>query len=614
MNVRRLLRSVVVMVGTAALLVTAGVTPVGAAGEVIITGYGWGHGRGLSQWGALGYAVNYGWSAGQIVDHYYRGTVAGQAGDPTIGVELLGLGGRDLIATAPNLTVNGALVPGGFVLVRRNADGNFSAFSSTGCGGPWGAWNGSLASGTVVSSSAPSTDPANHVQVCEAGQVRGYRGYLQMINTGSSSAVVNGVPLEDYLRGVVPRESPAGWASQGGGRGAQALQAQAIAARSYAIAAPRSGYATTCDTTTCQVYGGEYTRPQASSSRTSLEDPRTDAAIAATAGVVRKNSAGAVSRTEFSSSSGGWTAGGVFPAVEDLGDAISGNPNRNWSVTLDPGDLGQRLGTARVTNIRVTQRNGLGAEGGRVQQVVVDTDNGSRTFTGVQFRSLAGLKSDWFSVSIGGESYAQSASFVRALYNDVLQRQPTASEVSPWAGQVAAGTDRSVVARQFTESAERMRRIVDEAYSGGLRRSPDSGGYNTWVRYLASGATLNDLNAAVYGSAESLRVLGGGDNGAWVDGMYQGLLGRSAAPAERSHWTAAAGSQGTGSVAWQISASAEARKRRLNAYYEGLLQRPVDSSGLQSWMPLMQGRGDFVVPTFIVSSSEYWMRSPQRFP
>jgi hypothetical protein len=96
--------------------------------------------------------------------------------------------------------------------------------------------------------------------------------------------------------------------------------------------------------------------------------------------------------------------------------------------------------------------------------------------------------------------------------------------------------------------------------------------------------------------------------------MYQGLLGRGAAAAERSYWTTVVKSRGTGYVAWQISASAEARQRRLNAYYEHFLQRPVDRAGLRSWMPLMEGRGDFVVPTFIVSSHEYWVRSPQRFP
>ena len=65
------------------------------------------------------------------------------------------------------------------------------------------------------------------------------------------------------------------------------------------------------------------------------EAPTTDVAVAETANVVRGNSGGGVARTEFSSSTGGWTAGGTFPAVVDDGDDISANPNHTWSAALD---------------------------------------------------------------------------------------------------------------------------------------------------------------------------------------------------------------------------------------------------------------------------------------
>jgi peptidoglycan hydrolase-like amidase len=614
MRVRRFTALVGVTLAMVVLAEVHVATPANAAlqGDVQISGHGYGHGRGLSQWGSRGYAVDHGWSAQQILAHYYGGTTAGQVNNPPIGVELLSRGGRDVIVTAPSLTINGVQVNDAAVLVRRNSSGTFTAYRGAGCGGPWTSWDGALSSGLVVASAASATDPANHVQICEPAQVRGYRGDLQVLDTGTSSAVVNRLLLEDYLRGVLPREMPASWADLGGGRGAQALQSQAVAARSYALSTPRNAYATTCDTTSCQVYGGEYIRPHGASTRTSLEDVRTDAAIAATAGMVRLNSSGGVSRTEFSSSTGGWTAGGTFPAVQDLGDATAGNSHHNWSVAIDVDVLATRLGTPAITGISVVQRNGLGADGGRVLMVAVDTTGGRHDFTGGKFRILAGLRSDWFSVNT--ESYTHSASYARALYSDMLGRTPNAAETDSWAGRVAGGDDRRAIARGFAESAERMHRLVDEAYAGGLRRSPDSGGYRTWVAYLANGASLNQLNAAIYGSPESMRVLGQGDVGAWVDGTYRGLLGRGAAPEERSFWADVAGSQGAAAVASRISSSAEARQRRLNAYYMHFLQRSVDTSGLESWMPLMQGRGDFVVPAIIASSKEYWLRSPQRFP
>ena len=80
-----------------ALAVAAGVLP-GVPGlappraddvAVVLDGHGNGHGVGLSQWGAYGYAVDHGWSSAQILDHYYGGTVAGTVPlDTTIGVRL----------------------------------------------------------------------------------------------------------------------------------------------------------------------------------------------------------------------------------------------------------------------------------------------------------------------------------------------------------------------------------------------------------------------------------------------------------------------------------------------------------------------------------------------
>ena len=56
-----------------------------------------------------------------------------------------------------------------------------------------------------------------------------YRGYLIIQNKGNKLTVINNVDLEDYIKGVVPAEMPSGWELE-------ALKAQAIAARSYALA------------------------------------------------------------------------------------------------------------------------------------------------------------------------------------------------------------------------------------------------------------------------------------------------------------------------------------------------------------------------------------------
>jgi SpoIID/LytB domain protein len=613
MKTRLLRAAAALMVGMSALLVSSGSTPATAAitGDVTISGHGFGHGRGLSQYGSLGYSVDHQWNYGQILDHYYGGTVMGSVPNSPITVELLAHRGTTPAIVGQGVHVNGIPVNAAAVRVRREAPGAFAVDTAPGCGGPWTSWSGTIGSGLQITSTAPQTH-AGLLKVCEGGIARGYRGVFQVHEGANFLALVNSLPVEDYLLGVVPRESPASWGTAGSGRGMNALRAQAVAARSYALAGGWTGYSKTCDTTACQVYQGTNTQA-ADGTITGLEYATTSQAVADTAGQVRRRN-GAVVRTEFSSSTGGWTAGGDFPAVEDRGDHTASNPNRNWSVAIDAGVLAQRLGTPPITGITITQRNGLGAEGGRVLRVVVDTTGGQHSLTGNQFRSRAGLKSDWFSISYSGVSLAHATSFVRSLYNDVLKRPGDSAEVSGWAAQVAAGADRAAVARRFVVSAERLHRLVDEAYQGALRRMPDTGGYRTWVGYLASGATLNDLNASLYGSRESFLVLGGGDHGQWVDGMYQGLLARAAGPSERAFWTDVAATRGTGFVAWQISASVEARQRRLNGYYLDMLQRGVDGSGLQTWMPLMAGRGDFEVPAHIAGSYEYWLRAPLRFP
>src|SRR6476660_5904927 len=76
--------------------------------DITFTGHGYGHGRGMSQWGSYGYAVDHGWGYQAILDHYYGGTtLAGDAGNPAVSVELLAQKGRETVITGSGLTLNG---------------------------------------------------------------------------------------------------------------------------------------------------------------------------------------------------------------------------------------------------------------------------------------------------------------------------------------------------------------------------------------------------------------------------------------------------------------------------------------------------------------------------
>jgi SpoIID/LytB domain protein len=377
-------------------------TAAATVSDVQITGRGWGHGRGMGQYGAYGYARDHGWNWQQITDHFYGGTTLG-AIDAGLHVDALlkGQSGRETlvrVASGSILTNVDHLLPPlqgrQAVAVVANPDGSFTVRQSTDCA-TWDAGTrvtpAPINGRSILVTKHDGADP--RMTLCGGATYRGelWIGHFATTGTvaGSTSAkqhVMNHVWVEAYLRSVVPSESPASWPFD-------ALAAQAIAARSYVAAGDaRYGWATTCDDIFCQVYRG-----------VSSEAASTDAAVAATAGQVRRTGGGGVARTEFSSSTGGFTAGGTFPAVVDEGDDVSANPNHNWSTSVRVSSIetafdtrhGRDMGALQA--LTVLERNDLPAPGeGRVVSIRADFTGGTSTVSGNTFRSMFGLKSDWF--------------------------------------------------------------------------------------------------------------------------------------------------------------------------------------------------------------------------
>ncbi len=392
-------------------------TPAAATDTVTLDGHGIGHGIGLSQWGAYGYAVDLGWTSAQILDQYYGGSVAGTIPtDSAITVRLLALDNRTTTIVSPSggLVVDGLRGgpyksvsirwTGASYLIKARTDREDCTVGEA-------AWRtpGRLKNQVVVRTRADSLATTNYgdlAGVCQPdGSVRSYRGTILVTQKGTRT--VNTVPMEHYLRSVIAKEMSAGWANAGGGRGAQALQAQAVAARSYAFAENRyAPYAKTCDTPSCQVYAGAAIRPALGKAFQRVEYPATDAAVAATAGVVRRMGSvdGPVAYAMFAASSGGYTQRGngaltAFTPAFDDGDDTPGNPYHNWSVTLTGAQISAAypaIGT--FTGLNVLTRNGLGDWGGRVLTMTVQGSTGSVTISGEAFRSRFGLKSNWFNV------------------------------------------------------------------------------------------------------------------------------------------------------------------------------------------------------------------------
>jgi SpoIID/LytB domain protein len=594
---------------------TAGVAPAAAGDTLTFTGHGWGHGRGMGQYGALGYAVNHGWTSEQILDHYYGGTVAGNVGNRQITVELTGQTGTGLVVIARDLWVNGQRLGAASLSATVRADGSVALFRGTTCADATVPVAGSFTAGALEIGTGSQSSFDQLIRVCEASGERAYRGSLAVQRVGGKQMAFNRVASEDYLRGVVPRESPSSWGSLGGGRGMQALRAQSVAARSYALSGSRPSGATTCDTTACQVYGGAAFQPW-SQPQTILDAAATNQAIDGTAGVVRVvPGTGAVARTEFSSSTGGYTAGGTFPAVVDQGDAISSNPNSTWSTSIPLATASAQLGVGTIRSIAVTQRNGLGADGGRVLQVVVSGTAGSTTLTGNQVRSALGLKSDWFSISWASPS--EAAAVVTALYADLLGRGPDPTGLATWTAALLQGTDQAQLVGTLTRSDEYISKRVRQAYVEVLGREPDPAGAASWLQGIRAGggATVDDVQRTFYDSAEYFAISGGNDVG-YVLRLYTTVLGRQASDQDLAVWVPRMQDPrlGRSAVVDGIWFSMEAAQRRAGAYYRVFLQREPDGPGVQNWGTVLLQRGEGAVRIGIAGSQEYRDRAVARFP
>jgi SpoIID/LytB domain protein len=220
--------------------------------------------------------------------------------------------------------------------------------------------------------------------VLPSGSVRYYRGSVALVKRGSSGRTVNRVLLEDYVKGVVPAEMPTSWP-------AQAVRAQAVAARSYAVRlrdfTNYSGY-DICDTVACQVYRG-----------LGSETAGGNAAVKATTGAI-VTYRGAVALTQFASSNGGHSAQGRYSYLAPRRDPYDGAVrSQAWTRTVSARSIAAAWPSAgTVRGLRVTARDGAGAWGGRVQTIAIVGGKRTVSVSGSAFQNRFGLRSRLFTI------------------------------------------------------------------------------------------------------------------------------------------------------------------------------------------------------------------------
>ena len=342
--------------------------PVGGA-TFVVTGHGWGHGVGFSQYGAYGYAQK-GVGYSKIILHYFPGTELGAAPVSrvrvllTSGVGTLKIGSTEDFRVRDGTGVTHDVLAGAYTLtpdLKLKVDGESKQV---------------VLPGPLLFQPGAAALALKHR----------YRGSIQVDVTGGKLRAINMVGLEQYLYGVVPSEMPYTWLPE-------ALKAQAVAARSYALATRRTGAFDLYPDTRSQVYLG-----------IEHEKPSTNAAVDATAGKVVLYQ-GEVAKTFFFSTSGGRTAssedvwGEPVPylvSVPDPYDSIS--PYHDWGPFAFTGSKLAKL--LKIKGQQVVDLQPELNQSGRTKTLNVVGTKSTIAVDGATLRKRLGLRSTWFSVGV----------------------------------------------------------------------------------------------------------------------------------------------------------------------------------------------------------------------
>ncbi|MEE4274730.1 MAG: SpoIID/LytB domain-containing protein, partial [Thermoleophilia bacterium] len=343
-----------------------------------ISGRGSGHGIGMSQWGARGLAAE-GSAYKDILRHYYTGIGFGEIGSPTVRV-LLQSGLSTVKLTCPEaFTVRGSAdavtIPAGTTATTTYVDGKYRVVA--------GGWSRDFGAPVTF---APTANRLTVLTTTDAGVTGPHRGTIRVVASGGSLLMVNDVGMQSYLRGVVAYEMPASWP-------AEALKAQACAARSYAERARLQGtgeFDLYCDARS-QFYGGM-----------AREDERTDAAVVATVGVVPTVGDDPIHAFYFSCSGGqtenielAWKTSPLsyLKGVDDPFDDAA--PLHTWGpLSRTAAEMEASLGTAVQGSLVAVCPVEWGVSPRIVKAAIVGTE-GTTYLHGSTLRSMLSLSSAW---------------------------------------------------------------------------------------------------------------------------------------------------------------------------------------------------------------------------
>ncbi|HEU4736998.1 MAG TPA: SpoIID/LytB domain-containing protein [Solirubrobacterales bacterium] len=360
-----------VLLTLAVLMLLAAASSASASVNWVVRGHGFGHGVGVSQYGAYGFALH-GKDYRFILAHYYQGSAISQIEGVKIVRVLLEIAPGDVGFSGATSACGVALDPARSYEAHRSGS-RVKLRSSAG--------KAMADCGTKLRAAGKG-----RVAIADVGT---YRGVLEVVPTKSAAGslnTINALPVEQYIKGVIPNESPPSWP-------AEELRAQAVESRSFALATGVGGNGFDLyDDTRSQVYKG-----------VSSETATTNAAADATKGEV-VTYGGKIVVTYFSACSGGHTEsiqnvffGPAVPyltAVPDPYDYYC--PLHDWTLRFSGPEISAKLGSyldGRLQKIAIVKR-GVSP---RIVSAKLFGSGGVTTVTGEQLQIALGGYSTWMS-------------------------------------------------------------------------------------------------------------------------------------------------------------------------------------------------------------------------
>ena len=224
---------------------------------------------------------------------------------------------------------------------------------------------------------------------------------------------------------------------------------------------------------------------------------------------------------------------------------------------------------------------------------------------------------DWFGSTTVSKA---NDSFVRAVYQDVLKRDPADGERINWGKALTAGMPRSQVAGAFVNSDEFRLQKIDFAYTDVLGRPADAGGELSWLNGMRAGTLSPDdvyrifLQTPEYYATTRPAADQPATDQSYIAAMYQKIIKRAAAQSEIDYWVGMLHQYGQVTVVNLIWFSTETARARVSQMYQDYLGRDPDYPGLVQWGGYALQYGDSWVRSAILGSDEYLARAGTRYP